>query len=68
MSREKVDASLYNIVDLVDCDDVTHRGWIVPIHKNEYAILSLNDGDHIHVFRASHIKSITFIRNGYTLK
>lgn len=67
MKREKVDLSLYNRVDLVDCDDVTHRGWIVPIHRNEYAIL-YNDDDLIYVFRASQIKSITYIRNGYTLR
>ena len=67
-NKETLELAFYKYVELVDFEDYVYCGWFVPNIKNpkEYFILNKNRGN-ILVFHRSHIKSITYANNGYTL-
>lgn len=67
-SKEIISYAFYKHVELVDFEDYVYRGWLVPDINNpkNYLILS-EHRDNIPVFKRSHIKSITYTSNGYTL-
>ena len=67
-SKEVISYAFYKYVQLVDFEDEVYWGWFVPNIKNpkEYYLLN-KTRDTTYVFMRSHIKSITYANNGYTL-
>ena len=67
-NKETLELAFYKYVELVDFEDEVYCGWFVPNIKNpkEYLLLNKHIGN-IPVFLRSHIKSITYANNGYTL-
>lgn len=67
MTKERLENFLYNPVKLVDSENETFSGWFVK-RDNVYLVLPFDWHQFIYGFRASHIKSITFLTNGAVVK
>ena len=69
MKREKLENFLWHAVELEDFNKNILNGWFVKDDKyNLYILLPLNDIWHTYIFRASYIKRIKFLINGYETK
>lgn len=67
-NKETLELAFYKYVELVDFENEVYCGWFVPNIKNpkEYFLLNRNHKN-TQVFLRSHIKSIKYASNGYTL-
>lgn len=68
-SEETLKLAFYKYVKLVNFEDEVFFGWFVPDIRcpKSYFILNKEYGG-IYVFLRSHIKSITYVNNNYTLR
>ena len=70
MTKERLEAFINQPVELVTVDEDTFSGYFVidKYKANYYVILPFDWHESVYAFRASHIKSIKFLNNGYTIK
>lgn len=54
-------------VEVVDCNNSTHRGWFIKIGK-EYKLFPFDSIWYVCVYKASHIKSIKHLTNDFEVK
>lgn len=65
LTKKKLENFLWNAVQLQDCDEKVLKGWFVKNEHNEYVLLPFDDIWHTYILKASHIKWIMFLTNGY---
>ena len=68
ITHKKLENYLYHAVELTDCDGIVKRGWFVINQQNEYILLPCDDIWGTYTYKASHIKKIKFLTNGYEVK
>ena len=69
MNKESLKDFLYNNVILEDnIVGDKKEGWLVPYYNNQYMLLPNDDIWHTHLYKSSHIKSLTFKTNGVKRK
>ena len=54
-------------VEVVDCYNITHRGWFIKI-DNQYKLFPYDTIWNVYVYKASHIKSIKHLTNNFDVK
>lgn len=69
ITSKKLENFINMPVKLIDCDDRILYGWFIKgTMKYYYVLLPFNDIWNTYSFRASHIKSIKFLTNGYEIR
>lgn len=64
---KKLECFEKSAVELIDIDGGIYQGWFIK-DGNKYELYPFNNFTAIYIFKASHIKSIKHLTNGYEIR
>lgn len=64
---KKLECFVKSAVELIDIDGEVHYGWFIK-DGNKYELYPFDSIKNIYAFKASHIKSIKHLINGYEIR
>lgn len=67
ITKKKLEKFINTPVELLDIDDEKYSGWFIK-SNNTYLLLPFDWNECVHDYRASHIKAIKFLTNGFEIK